>query len=163
MKINWKEKYENESEKYWKLYGGCWDRSEKWAYAFLVTLATCFLIFVILALFGVFNSPIERLGLDKNELVREHILSYYPEFENCSIEYDECIDSHSFPCNKGVEIYCNKLDSRDNLRVQKNMEPTEVLYLEGITLEDILLKIIEGKYIVNTEIAEGYEWVFEDK
>ncbi len=145
MKINWKERYEEEHKEYYDLREGCWNKNEKWAYSIIVVLATCFLIFAIFGIFGGFDSPIEKLGLDKNELVREHVLSYYPEFENCSIEYDGCIEPNKIPCGKGIEIYCDKLDSRDNLKVKRDTKPTEILYLDGITLEDILFDIVEKR------------------
>ena len=138
-KINWKKKYEDEYDRYWKLKENYWDTSDRISCFLLAMIGTCFLIFVILTLFGVFDSPIEKLGLDENELVREHILQYYPEFENCSIEY-ACIGS-GFSCKNGIKIYCDSLDNRNDLKVKRNIEPTEVFYLDGITLEDILLTL----------------------
>ncbi len=147
MKTNWKKEYEDYID-YIRRHRNQWDKDEKWLYSILITSIVCGLILISFTLVGVFDSPIEKLGIDENWLAREHVLSYYHEFENCSIEYDGCIgsDKHGF-CKKGVEIYCEKLDSRDNLRVQRKTEPTEILYLDGITLKDILLNIIERRCI----------------
>ena len=72
-------------------------------------------------------------------MVREYVLDYYPEFENCSIEYEVCADDLLLSCVGGAKIYCNELDNRDDFKVEREKAPTEVLYFDDIDLEDILL------------------------
>lgn len=137
-KTNWKKEYEKIDEKYWELKGSCWNKEEKWVYSICWIIFTVCFTFFFITLFGGFDNPVKELGLDKEELVRGYTLDYYPEFENCSIEYDACIGI-AIPCKKGVKIYCDELDNRDDFRVEREKEPTEILYFDDIDLEDILL------------------------
>jgi len=139
-KINWKKEYEKESDRYQKFRRNSWNRKEIWVYSICWIIFTVFVTFLIILLCGGFDSPVEELGLDKEQLVRGHILDYYPEFENCSIEYMTCVDTFfGSACKKGAKIYCNELDNRDDLKVKRDNIPTEVIYFDDIDLEDILL------------------------
>ena len=145
MAKNWKKeygdlekRYANFREKHWN----CWNTSEKWAYSLLCVIFTVGALFFILFIAGVLDSPINRLNLE-DELASIHTLKYYPEFENCSIQYDECVGVGF--CTEGVEIYCSKLDDRDGLRTKIDKTPTEVLYFDGITLKDILFEVLNDK------------------
>ncbi len=144
MAKNWKKEYEELDERYRDYredHWNCWDNGSKVMAVIMTVLLTIMFSGCILLLTGVFNSPTERLGLE-DELARIHTLKYYPEFENCSIEYDGCAGSGSGFCTEGVEIYCFGLDDRDGFRTKKDKTPTEVLYFDGITLKDILFEVL---------------------
>lgn len=112
------------------------------AFMFIVGVV---LTVLVLWLFGVFNSPYKELNINDQYLARSHILSYYPDFENCSITYSSCACDENFlnPCKAGVEVYCEEiLDDRDNLKVKKETKPNEIICFEGITIEDLFLQRI---------------------
>ena len=150
MAKNWRKEYKDLDEKYDKLrdkHRNYWNSGEKWAYSIWWMFVAVVLTLIVLSLIGAFDSPIKELGLDKGELVKEYTLKYYPEFENCSIEYDTCykLSTNIFgSCIEGIKIYCQELDNRDDLKVLRGIEPTEVLLFDGIDLEDILLDKIKG-------------------
>lgn len=135
----WRKKYDELDDKYWKLKGTSWDRKEKWFYSIICMIFTILFTILIISLSGGFDSPVEELGINEDRLVRGYVLDYYPEFENCSIEYDACADDLPFSCVRGAKIYCNELDNRDDFKVEREKAPTEVLYFDDIDLEDILL------------------------
>ena len=138
-KENWKKKYEELYKKYDDYRDKHnWNTKQKWLWSVIVVFFTCTLMVSILFYIGVFENPIEKLNLE-DDLASKHVLKYYPEFENCSIQYDECAGSGNF-CKKGVEIYCSGLEDRDGLRTQRDKHPTEVLYFDDITLKDILIE-----------------------
>ena len=139
-KINWKKEFEEVSNKYSELSRNHWSKGDKWACAICCIIFTVLFTFFIIGLFGGFDNPVKELGLNEEELVREYTLYFYPEFENCSIEYDDCISvDGSISCKKGVEIYCDELDNRDDFKVKREKDPTEILHFDDIELRDILL------------------------
>jgi len=136
---DWRKKYEEENNRYWKLKNTHWDKGDKWAVAICCIILTILFTILIIALCGGFDNPVQELGINEDRLVREYVLDYYPEFENCSIEYDICADDMLLSCVDGAKIYCNELDNRDDFKVEREKAPTEVLYFDDIDLEDILL------------------------
>ncbi len=148
MKTDWKKEYEELDKRYYNLYeesDNKWETSSVVGAIVLIVIASLFLFSVILALCGAFDSLIEKLNIDKDALVKEHVLKHYPEYEDCNIKYDNCIGDGYGHCSEGVKIYCNKLNNRDGLKVSTKTEPTEVLYFDDLTLEDILLEKINEK------------------
>ncbi len=95
------------------------------------------LLFLTLAVCGVFNYEYDRLDIDKDKLVSDYVKEYYPEFENCTIEYTNCIDDNGWTCYTGVNIYCNELDSRDSMKTLRG-NPSEIIKFEdNLDLQDI--------------------------
>lgn len=105
-----------------------------------------FLFTMILFLSGVFDTGIDKMNFDENKIASDYVKSYYPEFKDCIIEYDYCIDQGDgffIGCAEGVEIHCTEIDSRDAMRSLKG-EPTKTLIFEkGLTLD----KIIEARLV----------------
>ncbi len=97
-----------------------------------MAMGTFFLSFA-LALLGAFDSPIRELGIE-DELVESYIVSYYPEFENCSFEFRHGADTKG---NGKVNIYCNDFADRDGLVILEDQLPTKTVLLRDITLEEI--------------------------
>ena len=142
----WKGKSEEWREDYYEQKNNSMDESEAFGLILFFSLASIAIFSIILCLCGVFDTPIAELNLDKDDLVREHVIKYYPEYKDCNIKYNSCINGDYPFCTEGIEIYCDKLDNRDGLKVSTKTEPTEILYFDEITLEDILINKINGEY-----------------
>ena len=145
-KINWKEKYEELQERYYKKYGDSFNKRELIAWIIFFSFVAIVLTLMILLFCGAFDNPIDELNLDKDSLVKEHVIKYYPEYKDCNIKYNNCIKDNSFYCNKGIEIHCDKLENRDGLKVSTETKPTEMLYFDDLTLKDILINKINEEY-----------------
>lgn len=93
-----------------------------------------------------FSDPMAELDIDKDKLAKDYIVYYYPEYTNCSIEYDSDLNINR-QIVPGVNIYCNTLDDRDGLKfVQSEELPIQIAF-EDITLEQIFAaKINKYKY-----------------
>lgn len=105
-------------------------------------IAAILLYSAILLFIGAFDAPIDELGINKDLLTRNYVLKYYPEFENCSIEYAEKLEdcsSSKCPYYNGAAIYCSEeYDRRDGLRIGGKTEMTDQIEFEYMTLERIL-------------------------
>lgn len=75
---------------------------------------------------GLFDSSIDRLKINKNNLVSDYVKEYYPEFKNCTIEYNLDDDANYANSIEQANIYCEKLTSRDSLEYLKD-EPDYIL------------------------------------
>lgn len=96
----------------------------------------------MLGSFGAFENTIDKLGLDEDKIVSAYVKDYYPEYDNCSIKYDNDIDSETKKYSShipGVNIYCNVLDNRDGMRVFRETQPTISLELKSVSKEDMLI------------------------
>ena len=156
-KKNWKKEYNEIENKNDELYGEndellrrlehSWEGRDRLIYCFFLILVSIALVFFLLWVFGAFDSPLEELEINKDTLAREFVLEYYPEFENCSIFYDDykCrTDDFIEDCPEAVEIYCG-IDDRDGLTANSEKEePDEVLYFIDTTLEEIFRNKIES-------------------
>jgi len=113
---------------------------------FLFAMVSIFFLFLILGLSGVLDPITSRLGINEDNLVSDYVKQYYPEFENCTIEYNSNLNSGCFGCviEDGAKIYCSELDNRDSLKSMKG-EPTATLKFEReLDLKDIFeLKLEE--------------------
>ncbi len=75
----------------------------------------------------------DQLDIDLDEIAKEYVVSYYPEYNNCSMDFinlDTGIDS--------VNIYCNSLEDRDGLSTKQPQEADFKIYFEDITIEQII-------------------------
>lgn len=81
------------------------------------------------------DNPIDDLDLDKNQIAREYVLIHYPEYQNCSIEWDSYIRNSGWNV-EGVNIYCGEVYNRDGLEVIRENEPTIQIAFEDVTLEE---------------------------
>jgi len=103
----------------------------------LLTLMFLVLIFGLLILLGVFDSSLDKLNIDKDKLVSDYVKEYYPEFINCTIEYNDNFRDGIVFVGEGVDIYCSELDSRDSMSSLKG-DPDEVLvFQDNLTLKKI--------------------------
>ena len=147
-KTNWQKKAEKLEEKNEDLEDRldcAWEQGKRTGIIIFLILVGAFLTSLILGLFGTFDSPYEELNINEQYLAKSHVLTYYPEFENCSITYSSCACEENFfsPCKAGVKVYCDEnLDNRDNLRVEKENKPSEVICFEDITIEELFLQRI---------------------
>ena len=80
--------------------------------------------------------------IDKNQITEKYILTYYPEFENCSISYSICIETRPLTCKEGAKIYCSSKNNRGGLKVVTNEKPDYQIVFENLTFEEIVLKLI---------------------
>ena len=128
MKTNYKKEAERWEEKYWD------EKNKLPLEGVLIGLIFSFIfISFFFFMFGVFDSPLDELDIDKDKLAGDYVLELYPEFESCSFEYNSCIE---LPCEAGVKVYCSDLENRDGLKISKD-EVTEKIVFDGITLEEI--------------------------
>ncbi|KKN12614.1 hypothetical protein LCGC14_1014820, partial [marine sediment metagenome] len=83
MKTNYKKEAEKWEDKYWK------ERNDI-SYPELISgiVGAMFFTLFFLYLFGVFDSPLNELDIDKDKLARDYVIGLYPEFEMCSFEYN---------------------------------------------------------------------------
>lgn len=93
---------------------------------------------IILAMFGAFDPPLRELDLE-DKLAESYVLEYYPEFEGCTFDY---IYPSSTEHNGKVKIYCNTLENRDGLMLDRDELADEVILLKDITLEEIFERIL---------------------
>ena len=119
----------------------CYDKhgnSMAWRNFFFGVFLGMFILFLILGICGVFGFDYDRLNIDRDKLASDHVKEYYPEFENCTIEYNDCLDDGvTWVCNIGANIYCNELDSRDSMKSLKG-SPNEIIKFEdGLDLKEI--------------------------
>lgn len=134
MKIDYKKQAEEWEDKYCDEYNRShWDEII-WGIIF-----STIIIFLLLFGFGAFGTPLEELDVNKDKLAESYVLEYYPEYNNCSMEYDPCVSDGGLTCRGGVNIYCEDLGNRDGLRTSKT-QITESIIFEGITLEEIFEK-----------------------
>ncbi len=142
MAINWKRKakeYEIDAKYYEKEYNEYSERPS-WSGTIALMLVASGFTILFLGLFGAFHTPISELDISKDSLANYHVKEYYPEFENCTVEYDSCTNRQVFePCIDGANVFCNVLDNRDGMKVKKESSPTQVLIFEDQQLEEILL------------------------
>ena len=126
----------NKNGEYLDRIYGAWEIENK-IFAILMTIIFTLGVFsLILCFCGVFNDPIKKLGIDKNDLAKDYVVGYYPEYENCSIVYDNSICRDNAKCYEGAEVYC-RLNDRDGLSIGDNSNPTETIYFTDITLKKI--------------------------
>ena len=118
----------------------CYDKHGNnigWRNFFFGLVVGMFFLFLILGIFGVFHTEVHKLNVDEDKLVSDYVKEYYPEFENCTIEYKDCIDDNGWTCHNGVNIYCNELDSRDSMKTLKG-NPSEIIKFEdGLNIQEI--------------------------
>ncbi len=141
MVKNWERKakeYKKDSD-YWEERSDEYSERPSWETLVLIVIILAYFSMAGMVIGGVFDNPIQELDINKDVLVDYHIKEYYPEFENCTIEYDSCIMDSKGSCNKGANVFCNVLENRDGLKVVKENYPTEEFILEDIELEEILL------------------------
>ena len=118
----------------------CYDENGSniaWINFFFGLFLGIFILFFILGICGVFNTAVHKLNVDEDKLVSDYVKEYYPEFENCTIEYDGCVDDNEWVCINGANVYCNELDSRDSMKSLKG-SPNEIIKFEdGLDLKEI--------------------------
>jgi hypothetical protein len=117
--------------------------------SWILCIMAGFIIAVLLSfLNGTHDSNIDKLGFDKNQVASWYVLKYYPEFKNCTIQYDSALQAEEFFSGplQGVEIYCNsKLPNRDGLAIKDKEEPTKVIYFEKTNIDKIFEQYIKEK------------------
>ena len=146
-KINYKEEYESLKDRHDNLqddYDDRWTGRDIFLLIILTILTTILILGIILAVSGKFDKPLDKLDIDKDTLAKEHVIKYYPEYEDCNVKYHSILWDNGYSY-EGVEIYCDKLSNRDGLKVSMQEEPTEILFFDGITLEEIFTNKINGK------------------
>lgn len=122
-----------------------WEEGKRTGIIIFIMIVGAFLILLVLMFFGAFDTPLEELNINEQFLAKSYVLTYYPEFENCSITYSSCACEENFfsPCKAGVKVYCDEsLDDRDNLKVKKEIKPNETICFEDITIEELFLQRI---------------------
>lgn len=106
---------------------------------------------VIHSIIGLYNPMVDRLDIDKDLLARDYVLEHYPEFENCTIQYDDCINSDKLICPRGVKIFCqDSYGNRNGLKESLSEIPTKILYFDDITIKEIF-EIKINEFIENLE------------
>ena len=116
-----------------------WIFEQKVFAIFITVLLSVGILFLVLFAWGVFESPLEKLNIDRDVLAKDYVVEYNPEYKSCSMVYDfsECRDnSINSKYYEAVKIYCG-LDNRDGLLVGDIKNPIEIIYFEDITLEEI--------------------------
>jgi hypothetical protein len=114
-----------------------------------VTAATVF-IFFFLFMFGTFDTPWEELGISSEEIGGDYILSYYPEFENYSLEYFPLVCGEVL--SGGFKIYSvdNRFEDRDGLKILNNPFASKKLItticLERGKLTELAAQKMKGGY-----------------
>ncbi len=100
---------------------------------------------LILGLCGVLDGEADRLDLNKDSLARYHVLKYYPEYSNCSMEYvyDLKRDCRTCPVTNGVQIFCEDKKDKDGMRILREKNPTIEIEFKDIDFKDILGDILE--------------------
>ncbi len=119
-------------------------------------------IVISLVLFGLvvgFESPVNKLDLDEEDLARYHVLNHYPEYENCSIKY---LEPWQIECKEknagGVKVYCDSVSDRDGMDVLVDSS-TVTLCFNDLDLEDVVKDIVKEQ-ISDKDEPEGYPlWV----
>ena len=120
-------------------------REDNWLIFWITLLLGWFVLMVILLIAGTLDSGIEKFDIDKDKIASDYVKSYYPEFEDCVVEYDPCIKQGFLEiCPSGVEVYCNELTTRDSMKSLKG-EPTKTIIFEkGLTIDKIFeMRLIE--------------------
>lgn len=122
-----------------------YDESDKWYFIITTIIVVCYIGIATLCISGAFESPMNKLDLDKNELAASHVLEYYPEYENCSFRYKTAPQIDCKNNIPGVEVLCEQVEDRDGMNVLGN-NPTLTLCFDDITLEEIFEdRILEYK------------------
>lgn len=105
-----------------------------------MALIIVFIALGIVTLFFYILNPEEKSKYTDDELASRYIKKYYPEFENCTILYDNCLNKalrDNLGCYEGANIYCDDLlENRDGLKIVRK-EPTRQIKFEGITLKQL--------------------------
>ncbi len=129
-----------------------WDAG--WNAGIWTGVCTSAVIFLAILLLINSNSPeniFEGIDIDKDKLVKEYIVEWYPEYEGCDIIYYKDIyvgdESASIWGHDGARVYCNGIDDRDGLRVGDKDDDYEVVYFEDITIQEILIQKLESEGI----------------
>lgn len=93
-------------------------------------------IFIVFAI----DTPINQLELSEDKIAEAYVLEYYPEYSNCSIEWDKNLVSDCSTCawKSGVNIYCDSMDNRDGLRIRKEYQPTQQIEFDDVSIQDAL-------------------------
>ncbi len=101
-----------------------------------------FLLFSILGIFGVLDNKVNRLDLDKDLLARYHVLKYYPEYENCSIDY---LEADEVACELGIDgarLFCGDIKNKDGMSILGNSADL-IICFDKIEMKDIVDDILE--------------------
>lgn len=101
------------------------------------------ILLVIFGSLGYLNTPSQRLGIDKEELGKQHILEYYPEYDKCNFNLDS---SNSKEC---FNIYCETVLDKDGLRVDRKTEPKRVICFNDFSIEELFLRKIKEEFPTN--------------
>lgn len=86
---------------------------------------------------------IPRQYLSEDYLASKYVKQHYPEFENCTIKYDNDLESDcsSCPVVRGVNIYCSSenLGSSGDLSeyIPSNEPSFELEFINGLTINDL--------------------------
>ena len=124
-----------------------YDMSRKfWGGVFLGVVAMTVISLLFAYTMGAFDDPVDRIGIDVDALISRYVVSYYPEYENCTIIYDKDIDSETRDFSyyvPGANVYCNEVNDRDGMRVFKQTSPTVSLELRTVSKADMLMHLID--------------------
>jgi hypothetical protein len=109
-------------------------------------ITTVLILLLVLAaiviVWQVASSTINNNPKKSDDLTSKYIKEIYPEFKNCSIIYNSCLNNkESNPCKEGANIYCsnNTLGNRDSLEFyqEKDLNLGIKIEFKNITIKDI--------------------------
>ena len=126
------------------------DEQYKFRWGYLLSGILIGLFFGMLLFYIITPSIYEKVGIDKDDLVEWHTQKNLPYLDNCSFEYNYCLNSDLLfaPCEEGVDVFCdeNKIKGNENFIIYgEDLDPTFSLRFKDITIKDILDLYLEEK------------------
>ena len=101
---------------------------------------------IVSVIAGVYSPAIDELDINKDNLAYNYVVSYYPEYANCSMKYINDLEPKMQGITPGVEIYCQEdLPNRDSLKRIGISPSYELAFDNGMSINDVFFKYLENE------------------
>jgi MoaA/NifB/PqqE/SkfB family radical SAM enzyme len=105
--------------------------------AVIISVIIFMLGFMIFIPYLVFTYSPDLSPSEKDSLASKYVKEYYPEYQNCTIEYDYYIKDSKGYNSEGALIYCDKLpENRDGMVIPRT-NPTQSIIFQNVTIQQI--------------------------